>query len=89
LSNEHLTQENYNESDNRSHTSSLAKTRLVTTQAVLLEIGNALSKQRYRYAAVMLLQALNADPMSNKLKLLQKLKKVLPPKYFNGMSWLH
>jgi uncharacterized protein len=39
-----------------------AGTRLVTTQAVLLEIGNALSKQRYRHAAVKLLEALEADP---------------------------
>ena len=36
-------------------------TRLVTTQAVLLEIGNALSKQRYRQAAVELLTALEQD----------------------------
>jgi len=34
----------------------------VTTRAVLLEIGNALSKQRYRQAAVKLLVALEADP---------------------------
>lgn len=39
-----------------------AGTRLVTTQAVLLEIGNALSKQRYRHAAVRLLGSLEADP---------------------------
>jgi predicted nucleic acid-binding protein len=39
-----------------------AGTRLVTTQAVLLEIGDALSKQRYRHAAVKLLEALEADP---------------------------
>ena len=39
-----------------------ADTRLVTTRAVLLEIGNALSKQRYRSAAVRLLAALDADP---------------------------
>ena len=39
-----------------------SKTRLVTTRAVMLEIGNALSKQRYRYAAVELLQSLEADP---------------------------
>ena len=37
-------------------------TRLVTTRAVLLEIGNALSKPRYRQAAVQLLAALEADP---------------------------
>jgi predicted nucleic acid-binding protein len=36
--------------------------RLVTTQAVLLEIGNALSRQRYRTAAVELLSSLQSDP---------------------------
>jgi predicted nucleic acid-binding protein len=39
-----------------------SKTKLVTTRAVLLEIGNALSKQRYRQAAVKILVALEADP---------------------------
>ncbi|MCB0097849.1 MAG: type II toxin-antitoxin system VapC family toxin [Caldilineaceae bacterium] len=38
------------------------KTRLITTRAVLLEIGNALSGQRFRAAAVKLLDALEADP---------------------------
>ncbi len=38
------------------------RTRLVTTRAVLLEIGNALSKRRYRLAAVTLLSAVQADP---------------------------
>jgi len=37
-------------------------TRLVTTRAVLLEIGNALSKQRFRRTALMLLQWIEADP---------------------------
>lgn len=36
--------------------------RLVTTKAVLLEIGNALSKQRFRRAAVELLASLESDP---------------------------
>lgn len=36
-------------------------TRMITTRAVLLEIGNALSKQRYRPAAVALLDALEQD----------------------------
>jgi predicted nucleic acid-binding protein len=40
----------------------LKKTRLVTTQAILLEIGNALSKQRYRAAAIQLLESLHTDP---------------------------
>lgn len=38
------------------------KTHMVTTRAVLLEIGNALSKQRYRQAAQALLESLEADP---------------------------
>ncbi|AFY31512.1 type II toxin-antitoxin system VapC family toxin [Calothrix sp. PCC 7507] len=38
-----------------------AGTRLVTTQAVMLEIGNALSKQPHRHGAVILLNALAAD----------------------------
>lgn len=38
------------------------KTKLVTTRAVLFEIGNALSGQRFRTAAVKLLDALEADP---------------------------
>ena len=37
-------------------------TKIVTTRAVLLEIGNALGKQRYRTAAVSLLLALEDDP---------------------------
>ncbi len=38
------------------------KTQLVTTQAILLEIGNALSRQRYRVAAIELLESLHTDP---------------------------
>ncbi len=40
----------------------LEQTRLVTTQAILLETGNALSNKRYRPAAVKLLIALQHDP---------------------------
>ena len=36
-------------------------TKLITTRAVMLEIGNALSKRRYRPAAVRLLTALERD----------------------------
>ena len=39
-----------------------ARTRLITTQAVILEIGNSLSKQRCRTEAVRLIAALLADP---------------------------
>ena len=39
-----------------------AKRQVVTTRAVMLEIGNALAKRRYRRAAVELLGALAADP---------------------------
>ncbi len=38
------------------------RTFLVTTQAILLEIGNALSKQKYRAAATQLLESLDTDP---------------------------
>jgi uncharacterized protein len=37
-------------------------THLVITQAILLEIGNALSKQRYRAGAIQLLESLETDP---------------------------
>src|SRR5438477_5528069 len=37
-------------------------TKIITTRAVLLEIGNALGKQRYRADAVALLEALEEDP---------------------------
>jgi len=36
--------------------------RLVTTKAILLEIGNALSKQKYRTGAIQLLESLELDP---------------------------
>jgi predicted nucleic acid-binding protein len=39
------------------------RTRLLTTQVVLLEIGNALSKQCYRESAVQLLSGLAMDPL--------------------------
>jgi uncharacterized protein len=38
------------------------RTQLVTTQAILLEIGNAMSKLRYRAAAIQLLESLESDP---------------------------
>jgi len=38
------------------------KTRLVTTQAVLLEIGNALARRRFRSDAVRLLESVQRDP---------------------------
>lgn len=39
-----------------------ANAKLVTTHAVLLEIGNALSKRRYRPSAIRLLEAISNDP---------------------------
>lgn len=48
-------------------------TRLITTRPILLEIGDALAKPRYRSAAVRLLRALEADakveivPLSDEL----------------------
>lgn len=39
------------------------QTRLVTTRAVLLETGNALSKERYRKSAIELFDALEEDTL--------------------------
>lgn len=50
-----------------------AGTRLVTTQAIMLEIGNALSKQPFRHAAVTLLNALTADSKVEIVPLSQEL----------------
>ncbi|MBD2356684.1 type II toxin-antitoxin system VapC family toxin [Tolypothrix sp. FACHB-123] len=50
-----------------------AGTRLVTTQAILLEIGNILSKQPLRQGAVMLLNALTADSKVEIVPLSQEL----------------
>ncbi|WP_371416149.1 type II toxin-antitoxin system VapC family toxin [Aphanizomenon sp. UHCC 0183] len=49
------------------------KTRLVTTQAILLEIGNSLSKQKYRFAAIQLLESLEADPIIEVVRLTNEL----------------
>jgi len=50
-----------------------AGTRLVTTRAILLEIGNALSKQRHRRAAVALLDSLEVDPQVEIIPLSEQL----------------
>lgn len=39
----------------------IAETRIFTTQAVILEIGNSLSKLKYRRAAVGIIQRLQSD----------------------------
>ena len=51
-------------------------TRVVTTQAILLEIGNALSKQKFRAAAIQLLEALETDPSVEVLLLTNSLYKL-------------
>jgi len=48
-------------------------TRLLTTWAVLLEIGNALSKVQYRHAAIQLLSSLRTDPQ------MRKYLEIIPP----------
>ena len=50
-----------------------AETRLVTTQAVMLEIGNALSQLPYRQAAIVLLNSLVADSKVEIVPLSQEL----------------
>lgn len=54
--------------------------RMVTTRAVVLEIGNALAKQRYRRAATALLQALERDPNVEIVPLTEAL-------YHRAMEW--
>ena len=49
------------------------QTRLVTTRAILLEIGNALSKKRYRKAVIELLDALEQDPQVEVVPLSEEL----------------
>jgi predicted nucleic acid-binding protein len=49
------------------------QTTLITTRAVLLEIGNALSKRRYRRAASELLDALERDPQVEIVSLTEEL----------------
>lgn len=39
-----------------------AGARLLTSRAVVLEIGNALAKLRHREAAIRLLEAIDSDP---------------------------
>ena len=51
------------------------QTRLLTTRAILLEIGNALSKKRYRKAALELLDALEQDPQVEIVPLSEELFK--------------
>ena len=51
----------------------IRQTRLITTRAVLLEIGNALSRQRYRPAAIELLAALEHDPQVERVPLTNEL----------------
>jgi len=50
-------------------------TRLITTQAVALEIGNALAKQRYRAAAIELLESLEEDPKVEMIQISEDLYK--------------
>ena len=48
-------------------------THLVTTRAILLEIGNALSKERYRQATAELLDSLEQDPLVEIIPLSEEL----------------
>jgi uncharacterized protein len=50
-----------------------SQARLVTTRAVLLEIGNSMSRLRYRSAAMGLLWMVEADPMVEVLPMSEEL----------------
>jgi len=56
------TDENHNRAVELAEEFETSNTHFVTTRAILLEIGNALSKVRHRAAAVRLLSALENDP---------------------------
>jgi predicted nucleic acid-binding protein len=56
------TDENHKRATELAEELEVAGTPLITTRAILLEIGNALAKLRYRPAAVRLLSALENDP---------------------------
>lgn len=47
--------------------------QIVTTQAIILEVGNALSKQRFRNAAVGIIEHLENDPNSTIIPISQEL----------------
>ncbi len=50
-----------------------ASARLITTRAVLLEIGNVLSRQRYRAAAVEIIDLIESDPSIEIVELTKEL----------------
>ncbi|MDK2931808.1 MAG: uncharacterized protein PWR07_1939 [Bacillota bacterium] len=50
-----------------------SKNRLITTRAVVLEIGNALAKRSHREAAVALLESLANDPLITIVPLSERL----------------
>jgi len=54
--------EHHNRAVELSEQLEIEQTQLITTVAILLEIGNTLSKRRYRQAAIELLNALKQDP---------------------------
>ena len=49
--------------------------RLVTTRAVIIEIGNALAKQTYRSAAIQLIESLEEDPNAEIVSVSDELSK--------------
>ncbi len=51
----------------------MKETKLVTTQAIVLEIGNALAKMRYRRAAIELIDSFIEDPNIEIVSLSQRL----------------
>ena len=59
-------------------------TQLITTRAIILEIGNALAKQRYRNAAIELLNSLETDPNVKIISLSEELYKRAFQFYQNG-----
>lgn len=57
-----ITDQHHGKAIELAHQLETRQIKLVTTEAILLEIGNALSKSQYRIAAVQLLESLESDP---------------------------
>ena len=59
---------------------------LITTRAVVIEIGNALSKLRYRKSAIALLESLEADPSIEIVPITEELYKRAYDLYRNRLD---
>ncbi|MBI4557792.1 MAG: type II toxin-antitoxin system VapC family toxin [Candidatus Hydrogenedentes bacterium] len=67
------TDQHHAEAENLANVLSKSGARMITTRAVVLEIGNALARLRYRISALTLLDALEHDPRVDILPISEEL----------------